>query len=153
MPPAAAYGISPVRCASTEAVAQGFEVRACIEGRFDDSNGKVFLDKEERPELTVIAGGATIVPGLDDEIMGMKVGDKKDFVVRALPKVAHLNPAHMFCRSALRRALASTTPLELRTLRRTSCPTDARSALFSELARTARQRLSKRSAKPMPSLT
>ena len=81
MPPAAAYAISPVRCASTEAVAQGFEVRACIEGRFDDSNGKVFLDKEERPELTVIAGGATIVPGLDDEIMGMKVGGKRTLLV------------------------------------------------------------------------
>jgi FKBP-type peptidyl-prolyl cis-trans isomerase 2 len=64
-------------------VAKGVEVRASFEGRYDDKEGKLFLDPEHRPEMTITCGRADIVEGLDEEIVGMKVGEKKEFIVTA----------------------------------------------------------------------
>ena len=43
-------GIITARADSKEAVAKGCEVRAAIEGRVGDSEGQIFLDKDQRPE-------------------------------------------------------------------------------------------------------
>jgi hypothetical protein len=47
------------------------QVRAAVEGRFDDKEGKLFLDpKNGRPEMNLRVGRADIVQGLDEEIIG-----------------------------------------------------------------------------------
>lgn len=58
-----------------EQVKNGDTVRVRYEGRFDD--GQVFDSSEGREPLEFEVGAGEVIPGFDEAVRGMSVGDKK----------------------------------------------------------------------------
>ena len=60
---------------SAEVVEAGDTVSVEYEGRL--ANGEVFDSSENGPALTFIAGSGMMIPGFDNAVLGMKLGEKK----------------------------------------------------------------------------
>ncbi len=63
----------------TQTVKKGDIVKVHYTGRFD--NGDVFDSSQGREPLQFKAGGQEIIKGLDEAVMGMKPGEKKNVTV------------------------------------------------------------------------
>ncbi len=91
----------------TEAKA-GDTVRLHYKGTLDD--GSVFDSSEGREPLEFTVGSGQIIPGLDQAIPGMKVGDEKTVRVEAEHAYGPVNPG---ARQAVPRAnIPDSVPLE-----------------------------------------
>jgi peptidylprolyl isomerase len=56
-------------------VERGDTVQVHYEGRFE--NGEVFDTSDGRDPLEFVAGGAQLIPGFSNAVLGMAIGDKK----------------------------------------------------------------------------
>jgi peptidylprolyl isomerase len=63
----------------TEKVKKGDKVKLHYTGRLKD--GKVFDSSKDREPIQFEAGSGEIIPGLDEAIIGMEPGEKKDISV------------------------------------------------------------------------
>lgn len=70
------------RCASSgppSKVEVGNIVKAAINGKTE--KGEEFMSTAERPEMEFVVGKAQLTPGVDAQVVGMSIGEKKSFTV------------------------------------------------------------------------
>jgi FKBP-type peptidyl-prolyl cis-trans isomerase 2 len=54
-------------------------VKAAINGKTE--KGEEFMSTAERPEMEFVVGKAQLTPGVDAQVVGMSIGEKKSFTV------------------------------------------------------------------------
>ena len=77
------------------------------------TDGSVFDSSEGRDPLSFTVGAGQVIPGMDDEMAGMKVGDKKTINIACEKAYGPINPA---ARQAIpREGIPDDIPLEIGT--------------------------------------
>ena len=68
-------------CAADGGAAEGDSVQVHYTGTLDD--GTIFDTSQGREPLLFVIGGGTVLPGFDEAVRGMEVGDTKTFTIPA----------------------------------------------------------------------
>jgi FKBP-type peptidyl-prolyl cis-trans isomerase SlyD len=63
-----------------------------LEYTLSDENGKVIDSNKDKPPLTYTQGKGQIIPGLENELLGMEIGGQKNVVVQPEDGYGSINP-------------------------------------------------------------
>lgn len=80
--------------ATVEVAEGGMEVSVNYKGQLDD--GSVFDSSEGKPPLTFILGSGMMIPGFDQGVRGMQVGDKRDITIEPKDAYGEIDPKNCF---------------------------------------------------------